>query len=141
MVAAVEGGQQLRGMIRIADGLVEIDYAVELAGSTDPGVDLLADLLLLGTVETVIERVAEEGMPERGNRRADGADSFFVRAGDELTIATDQILGGHGFGLRYERAREKHVINAESEDDVFHTSLSEHVTVETHEARLTQGRP
>ena len=81
VVATVEGGLQLRGMIRVADGLVEIDYAVELAGSTDPGVDLLADLLLLGTVETVIERVAEEGMLERGNCRADDADSFFFARG------------------------------------------------------------
>ena len=49
-------------MIRVTDGLVEIDYVGELAGSTDPSVDLLADLLPLGTVETIVEGVTEMGM-------------------------------------------------------------------------------
>ena len=141
VIAAVVSGQDLRGVVRVADGFVKIDDAVEFAAGADPGVDFLADLLVLGAVETVIERVAEEGVLEGWNRGADDADSFFVSAGDELTIAFDQVLSGHGFGLRYERAGEKHVIDADSHNDVLHASLRERVAVETRKARLTQGWP
>jgi len=36
VIAAVEGGQQLVGMIRIANDCVEIDYTVEMAGGANP---------------------------------------------------------------------------------------------------------
>ena len=134
VVATVVGGQDLCGMVWVADGLVEIDYTVEFAASPNPGVDLLADLLALGAVEMIIERVPEEGVLEGGNRRADDADSFFVSASDELTIAFNQVLSGHAFGLRYERTREKHVVDAKSEDGVSHAGLREDVAIEACDA-------
>ena len=36
MIAAIEGGQQLVGVIRIANHRVEIDYPVEMAGGANP---------------------------------------------------------------------------------------------------------
>src|SRR6266700_6069998 len=74
VVAAVVSGQDLCGTVRVADGFVKIDYAIEFAAGADPSVDVLADLLVLGTVEMVIERVAKKGVLERRNRCADDAD-------------------------------------------------------------------
>jgi hypothetical protein len=36
VIAAIEGGQQLVGMIGIAYHCIEIDYAVEMVGGADP---------------------------------------------------------------------------------------------------------
>src|SRR5437763_13881365 len=139
MVAAVEGRQNLRGLIRVADGFVEIVHAVEFAAGANPGVDFLADLFVLRTVKAIIERVAEESVLEGRNGCADDPDSLLVSAGYELTIAGDQVTGGDAFGLRDERTGKEHVIDAEGEDGVFHACLPEHVAIEAHEARLPQG--
>lgn len=134
VVAAVVGGQDLRGVVGVTDGLVEIDDAIEFAAGANPGVHFLANLLVLRAVEAVIERITEKGVLEGRNRRADGADSLFVSAGDELAIAVDQVLGGQGLGRRYERTREEQVIDAEGEDHVFHARLREHIAIEASEA-------
>src|SRR5690349_1698369 len=98
MVAAIVSGQDLCGVAGVANSFVKIDDAVKFAAGADPGVDFLADLLILGAVEMIKERILEDCMLERRNRRADDADSFFVSAGDELTIAGDQVLSGDSFG-------------------------------------------
>src|SRR5690348_12333676 len=141
VVAAVVSGQDLRGVVRVADGFVKIDYAIEFAARADPSVDFLADLLVLGTEEMVIERVAKQGVLEGRNRCGDDADSFLVSARNELTIAGDQLLRGDAFGLRDERTGEEHVVDAEGQDDVFHAGLCEHIAVKASDAGLAQYRP
>jgi len=42
MIAAIEGGQKLVGMIRIANDGVEIDYSVEMACDANPLIHGLA---------------------------------------------------------------------------------------------------
>ena len=71
---------------------VEVDHAVEGAAGADPLVDRLP-LRLLGLAVVAVERLAVERVLERRQRGADDPHALGVRAGDQLLVAGDDVLG------------------------------------------------
>jgi hypothetical protein len=89
-VAAVVFGARACGGGRFAHGRVKVDHGVEMAVGADPGVHVLADGFVSGSV---VLRAAEW---EDGD--AVGADPSGARRGDELLVGGDQLGCHRGAG-------------------------------------------
>ena len=120
----------------VAQGLVPVDDAVEMAGRADPGVDRLAVGLALGAGVVI-------GRPAVGqDGRADDLDAPVVGAVDHLAIAGDD-LGDEGLvGFRRGgRIAGQHaqVVDAFQQHHVGHAGLGEHVALEPRQGVGTQA--
>lgn len=76
MVPGIKGGEKHGRFVRIADGLIEIDYRVEGSAGANPVVDSLANLFAL------LRGVAGSDVGSEGC--ADDFDSVGVGARDQL---------------------------------------------------------
>ena len=86
MIAGIELGQQAVGVGGVASGLVEIDDFIEVAGSSDPGVDGLA----VGFIGCIGVVVVGTGVGQDG--AADDDEVVGMGAGDDLLIGGDDAL-------------------------------------------------
>src|SRR3954468_21041778 len=88
VVSFVDARQQSLDVGGITGHGVEVDDGVELVARTDPPVDRLPGRF------PVTGRVAVQGVAgERQQGRAVDADVLGVRAGDDLLVRVDQVLG------------------------------------------------
>ena len=91
MISAVVSRQQLRGVAWVAHDFVEIDHSVEFAAAADPGVDLLTNLFILGSVKA--DRGLTEGrVLKRRDRRPYDSNSLFVGAGKSYCFCSTTTL-------------------------------------------------
>src|SRR5262249_18580427 len=140
MIAAVIQREQPRRVARVAHNFVEIHDGVEFAASADPRVDLVPRCFFLRREEMDL-RMFEHRVLDGGDGGSDNKNPLLMRARDQLAIAGDDALGAHAFTGRYERAREKNVVDAEKKDDVLDASLREHVAIETRKPRIAKSLP
>lgn len=90
VVAAIFGWKHAVGVGGIADGLVEVDEAVEVAGGANPGIDGLA-VGLGGRAGMVVV-----GSAVGGDGGADDADAVGVGADDDLLIRGEDASDERG---------------------------------------------
>src|SRR5256885_15371855 len=120
VVAAIVDRQHPGRMVRIAQGLVEIDDRVEGVALAQPLVDLLADRLALR-----IPGAGQEGLVlERGQRAADDRDAARLAAHGELLEPGDHLRGGD-FLLGLAPAVPQ-IVGAQHDDRMRHAGLREH---------------
>ncbi len=136
MVAAVVGGEQLVGVLGVADYGVEIDDGVEVAGGANPVVDGLAVGFAQGAGVIVV------GADVGGDRRAVDAQAVGVGAGDQLLIGGEDasdlggVVGGRDFGEAGESAE---IVDAFEDDDPLHGGGGEDIAIEAGEGVGTEA--
>src|SRR5438552_13568610 len=130
VVAAIVDRQHPGRMVRIAQGLVEIDDRVEGVALAQPLVDLLADRLALR-----IPGAGQEGLVlEWRQRAADDPDPARLAAHGELLQPGDHLRGGDlFFGLA---PTVPQIVGAQHDDGMRHARLRQHVAVEAAQAAV-----
>jgi hypothetical protein len=81
VIAAIIGGQELRWVVRVARGCVEIDHPVEFMAGTYPMVDLLP-------YKVAVRRIISSILEGR-ERRAINLQALRVSAPDQLAVTSD----------------------------------------------------
>src|SRR5690349_20771945 len=117
VIAGIEIGAEPFRIVWIASSGLEIDYTIEGASGTNPGVYRLADRFAL------MSRVVRAFI--RRQSAADHFNAVRVCSFDDLLVRANQIFGGDGFDIA-----ATDVIDAFEHHHPLHTRLAQHVAIE-----------
>jgi hypothetical protein len=140
VVSTVVRRKQLCRTTWVSQHRIEIDHSIEFTTFANPIVHLLTYGFPLGSIKSAYQSL-ERGVLKRGVYRPNDTNAFCMATPDGVLIAGNNVFSTYLFARRSEsKCRKKHVIDAQTHDNVSDAGLSQHVPIEPRQPGFAQAR-